>query len=216
MRIVTFIAALNSLAQAQSGGETISIAAPSLSEEEQFSVVIPQQYKCEGCFAVATQILHSVSRHKGLFSKRVSDDDAMEVLESACEEKNFQNYGLSVVNGKNKLTGPGIPAENVGPSPGAGFITMSGGMWPKRLSSRCIEVVSDTAEVKLVKTALSLTENEQNFANHVCKKLVRDCRGRKMGPVTNTTNEAESTVNQKHPIKIDHPIPHQRMSHDEF
>ena len=218
MRIVTLIASFHGLVHAQSEGQTISIAAPSLSEEEQFSTVIPQQYKCEGCLAIATQILHAVSRHKGLFTKRgVSEDDAIEVLDSACDEKNFQSYGLSLVNGKNKLTGPGIPTENVGPSPGAGFITMSGGMWPKRLTSRCTELVSDTEEERLVQMALQLVDNEQSFANHVCKKIARDCRrGRKMGTTHNSTIPLER-MNENETVRVNPKVIHsQRMSHDEF
>jgi len=219
MRPILLFANAYVLARAQSGGETISIAAPSLSEEEQFSVVIPQQYKCEGCYAVATQIMHAVSRHKGMFSKRVFEDDAIEVLESACDEKNFQTYGLSLVNGKNRLTGPGIPSDNSGPSPGAGFITMSGGMWPKRLTSRCTELVSDTDETKLVKTALSLAENDQAFANHVCKKLARDCRGKRKDSSSNTTIPADVVVSDTDNIRVHNTVSHsqpQRMSRDEF
>ena len=219
MRIITLLSSLYGIGHAQSGGETISIAAPSLSEEEQYSVVIPQQYKCEGCYAVASQIFNAVLRQRGLFSKRVVEDDAFDVLDSACDEKNFQTYGLSLVNGKNKLTGPGIPTEHTEPSPGGGFITMSGGLWPKRLTSRCTELVSETEETQLVKLAIGLPENGEKFANHVCKKLVRDCKGRRMAKTTNTTLPAEPVVGgTDETIRVDHTVPHaQRMSsHDEF
>ena len=195
----------------QSEGQTISIAAPSLSEEEQFSVVIPPQYRCDGCYAVATQILHAVTRHKGIFAKHVFEDDAIDVVENACDEKNFQSYGLSLINGKNKLTGPGIASDNTGPTAGSGFITMSGGMWPKRLKTRCNEVVNDTDLLALVDLALRTPENA--FTTHFCKKIVRDCRNRKQASPNSTiaTQEIPSMPN----MPSMNPAP-QRMSHDEF
>lgn len=212
MRTSLFFGLLGVTRAQQSDGHTISIAAPSLSEEEQFSVVIPSQYRCDGCFAIATQIQHAVVKQRGLFAKRVFEDDAIDVVENACDEKNFQNYGVSLVNGKNKLSGPGIPSDINGPSPGGGFITMSGGMWPKRLKSRCNEIVNDTDLTKLVELALRVPEN--GFTNHVCRKTVRDCRFRKSS-VSNTTiitNESLSIQFENPPLNP----PTQRISHDEF
>ena len=212
---------LNGLSFAQSEGQTISIAAPSLSEEEQFSTVIPSQYKCEGCIAIASQILYSVGRQKEIFAKSISEDDATEVLENACDEKNFQSYGLSLVNGKNRLTGPGIPVENTASSPGSGYITMSGGMWPKRLKSRCIEIVSSTEEEALVQAALRWQETEKAFSNHVCRKLNKDCPIRKKHSRENNSttiakleSELADPLSAVKQVKLEQ-IP-QRMSHEEF
>jgi hypothetical protein len=117
-----------------------------------------------------------VNGKRGLLDNRlVSEDDAIEVLEFACDESRYGSYGLSVVGGKNKLTGPGIPVLNDDRMPaagGGGFITMTGGMWPKRLRSRCIEIVDIVGEQRLVQ--LVLANIEKDIAQAVCP-IVKDC-----------------------------------------
>jgi len=170
----TYIALL-----AVSFSEKITMQAPNVSEEEQHSTSIPKQYKCDSCRAIAHQIYNSIDKRKSTFGNGsiINEDDAIEILEDACDEGRYGTYGLSVIGGRNKLTGPGIPVPHDDRlSSSGGFITMSGGMWPKRLKSRCTAIVDTIGETKLVEMVLK--SDEGNIAQKICT-LVSDCSVRK-------------------------------------
>ena len=56
----------------------------------------------------------------------------------------LSGYGVKAINGKNVLSGPGLPA---GDQPG---VLMGGAKWPGRLMNKCGELVGDHGEDEIV------------------------------------------------------------------
>lgn len=130
--------------------EKVKFKAPEQSEEERLSPRLPTVHRCDGCKAIAFQLYEAVSKQKHLFSKRVLEEDALDIVDAACDATTYLRYGIVHIEGKNTLNGPGIVSDKVR----EGIMQMNGGLWPSRLSIRCLELTGTRGEVKVVRSAL--------------------------------------------------------------
>merc|ERR1711998_256882 len=110
--------------------QELKIEAPAMTEEDQYGYVMPGQYKCDSCKAVVFHLNKAMTdRHPK--SRRMKDWEYTELFEETCNGA-FEGYGIKLVNGKNKLSGPGLAAEEQ-LAPGSGAIQMGGESWTRRL-----------------------------------------------------------------------------------
>merc|ERR1712070_77547 len=72
-------------------------------------------------------------------SRRLKQWEYTDSFEELCKSS-FEGYGIKLVNGKNKLSGPGIKMEE-DLTPGMGAIQMGGDSWTKRLAEECRKIV---------------------------------------------------------------------------
>merc|ERR1719271_1471858 len=113
--------------------------APSLSEQDQKDVRMPEQYRCDACMAVSYQL--SVKLEKKT-KKAMKSWDVMEIIDDTCKEAAFPGYGVKLIDGENALSGPGIERDE-SLQPGGASIQMGGESWSRRLASECKEIVYD-------------------------------------------------------------------------
>ena len=124
-------------------GQRIQLTAPAISEEDQLSPVLPRQYRCNACQGVR----HKLQAASGKMRKP-SEIALTEAYEKTCHWKTFQGYGISMINGRNVLTGPGIETEK-DTGNGMGSIQMGGEMWGRRLGGLCTEIVEEVGEMEI-------------------------------------------------------------------
>jgi hypothetical protein len=99
--------------------------------------------------------------------KKASETVLITAFEETCKWSNFQGYGISMINGKNVLTGPGIETEPDKSGVGQmGSIQMGGEMWNRRLGSLCVEMVEEHGEWEIYKKI----KDERNVCAEFCAK----------------------------------------------
>ena len=95
-----------------------------------------------------------------------------EALENACDYKNFENYGIKQMDGKSRISGPGVDTEGMG-------VTMGGGKWPGRLLQMCQEYTSDKfggeEEFYAMWFQTTSTKGVPAFAKQLCVEKTGDC-----------------------------------------
>lgn len=169
-----FFFALLAYAHAEQEGESISFKPPELDEEEQESKVLPKQYRCDACQATAYQMARTLnkletSRGPSLREKPLKEFEYLEALEQICERA-LADYGMKAVDGKNMLSGPGLPAENI---PG---MMAGGGKWPHRFSMHCSQMVGDQGEDEVYEM-FRKSGNAADFFKKLCVDTTKDCLG---------------------------------------
>jgi len=127
-------------------GESISIEAPVLTEEDTSGYRLPKQYECDGCHGVVHQI-NAALKEESKKGKELKSWDLIEIFEKTCANA-FSDYGVSKVNGKTVLQGPGIENEK-DLEGGQASMKMGGGKWPGYLKALCIKLVEEIGEEEL-------------------------------------------------------------------
>ena len=116
--------------------QSIKLQAPSITEEDQYSLSMPERYKCRAC-----QAIHHRLSSKLKTIRKLSELNVLTAFEEECKATNLSGYGLSSVDGESTLTGPGIEADAI--NPGSGSIQMGGEMWNKRMHALCDQKIDD-------------------------------------------------------------------------
>lgn len=126
--------------------QKIQIQAPQMTEEDQHSTTLPDQYKCDACKAV-TYSLNTVLDHKNstVSGRRLTEYEYTELLEEACMNKDmFEKYSIGMRGGENVLSGPGLQGpDEADMGSGMGSIMFGGGQWGNRLMALCKTIVFD-------------------------------------------------------------------------
>jgi hypothetical protein len=116
--------------------------APALTEEDQKNVRMPDAYRCDACHAVMHKLEASLTKAR---KKDMKPWEVVEAFDSTCVPATFEGYGVKLIGGENKLSGPGIPVpEDNGLKAGGASIQMGGETWGARLMTECKELVYDT------------------------------------------------------------------------
>jgi hypothetical protein len=121
----------------------MSFKPPKLSEEDDHSVTMPVQYRCEGCQAVAHQVVTVLqkAKDKQKKAKRLAESEYLDILDDLCKNHDLWNgYGIKEIDGNNHISGPGLPADQH-----AGMMH-GGGKWPGRIMSMCYEIMGEIGE----------------------------------------------------------------------
>eukprot|EP01062_Namystynia_karyoxenos_P010901 TRINITY_DN13893_c0_g1_i1.p2 TRINITY_DN13893_c0_g1~~TRINITY_DN13893_c0_g1_i1.p2 ORF type:complete len:231 (+),score=66.62 TRINITY_DN13893_c0_g1_i1:82-693(+) len=167
-------------AAAVAGESSIKFKPPSVSEEEQYSQVMPEQYRCDACRAAAlamdTKLREAAANPRNHHPKRkhppgtlpfIGDAAVIEALETACSYSPgspLAAYGVKNVDGVNMLSGPGVRGENL---PG---IVQGGGRWPARLSQVCQELLGAHDEDGIYSAhRASLKPGAKPIADFLCR-----------------------------------------------
>jgi len=119
--------------------QQMKIQAPTLNEEDQFGYSMPQEYRCASCKAVVFH-LNAAFKARHPKSRKMKEWEYTELFEETCRSA-FDGYGLKLVNGKNALSGPGLPQEDL--AEGGAAIQMGGDGWKNRMSAICRMLVND-------------------------------------------------------------------------
>jgi len=127
-------------------GGTLSLSTPDLSDEESHDVMMPKHFRCDACNGISVRInklfKEKILRYPSISSgkKRLSEQQVSDVVESVCENGDWEGFGVKNVEGKSQLVYPGAPHEE---TPG---ISMMGGMWSSRFNRMCQEILGDFDE----------------------------------------------------------------------
>ncbi|NWU91128.1 MZB1 protein, partial [Upupa epops] len=120
-----------------------SIPAPQLSPEERLSPHMPESLHCDACQAVVFQIEEQLRKAEGKVGRKaLMESDYMEVLERSCLQS-WDSYGVQELNGVKRLTGPGLPKQELM------SVMVMGGPWPGRLSKLCHSYVGEWGEAQI-------------------------------------------------------------------
>jgi hypothetical protein len=157
------LAVLLSFGLAHAGEQTIQLSAPALTEEDQYSLQLPPQYRCNACHGVRHKLKAASAN-----VKKATEIVLISLYEETCKSKNFQGYGISLINGSNVFTGPGIEVEQE--TSAGGSIQMGGEAWNRRLGSLCTEIVEEIGETELY----GKIKRDENFCSSFCPKQRTD------------------------------------------
>merc|ERR1711935_32755 len=138
-----------------------SFKTPDLDQEETDSAVLPKHMHCDACRAITVQMamqLPAVLANPGNMYKnkkgvkKAKESAVLEALDKICygdkkkPDAGLAGYGVKVLNGKNVLSGQGLPAAD---EPG---ILMGGSKWPGRIANKCGEMRGEFDEDEIWKT----------------------------------------------------------------
>ncbi|XP_060084966.1 marginal zone B- and B1-cell-specific protein-like [Ylistrum balloti] len=147
---------------------TLSFKTPTLDDEDAHSLHMPQDLKCDGCRVVAYQLQtkFSEAHQKRPSLKVLPESQIIDITESICESK-FDKYGIKDVDGKKRLSGPGLDTADI---PG---IMQGGGRWPNRLREMCSMYVGEIGEEEIYEAYLK----EKDLDKFLCrgKGLLGEC-----------------------------------------
>lgn len=149
--------------------QSLKIQAPSFTEEDQRSYTMPEQYRCDSCKAVAYHLTEGLKR-KQPKSRRLQSWEYTELFDETCKS-GFKGYGVSLVDGKNVLSGPGLKREKV--EAGMGAIQMGGETWELRLGEICRKFVYDKIGEEEVYEHF---RSQGEVSSDLCFSETRDCR----------------------------------------
>eukprot|EP01052_Picozoa_sp_SAG31_P042841 SAG31_NODE_6934_length_1844_cov_2.869341_2_plen_206_part_00 len=137
------------------GMQKISFKPPKLDEEENDSMVIPPQYRCDSCRGIAHQMnsgLLKAEKRKSKTGKKLNAAELIDTFESRiCVKKTFEDYGIKGLadpqpgQPDKMLNGPGTHVFKLD-VPG---VIQGGGKWPNRLVDRCSELVGEIGDEEL-------------------------------------------------------------------
>lgn len=142
LSITFLIIVIGSSVKSSIPGDKISLSVPKLSEEEMNSNHMPDHLKCDGCLGVSYQITQSFHKAEQRKAHRLKEHEIIEILENTCDTA-FEEYGIKQVDGANRLSGPGLEAQNVM------GMTQMGGKWPVRLQQMCHTYVGEIEEMEI-------------------------------------------------------------------
>lgn len=144
-----------------------------MTEEDQYGYTMPDQYRCDACKVVTHHLSEALLKTK---SRRLKEFELDELFEHTCANE-FKGYGVSLVDGKNMLSGPSIKRDNL--QPGMGAIQMGGETWEKRLGEICRKFVYEKIGEEEV---YSNFRSKGEVSSDICFEGTRDCQHVKLGP----------------------------------
>jgi len=145
----------------------MSMAAPIINEDDQHATNTPIQYRCDACKGVVFGLNSKLAQEHASKNRRLKEFEYTEAFDHACA-KNMDGYGLTNINGKNALSGPGIKKDEHIPS-GGGQIMMGGGMWETRMQAICKSLVYDhVGEEEIYNIARQ--SSDKKIPEDVCRK----------------------------------------------
>jgi len=193
---------------------------PKLNSEQDRGVKLPRAMHCDGCRAVThvmAQRLAAVNstlentyvNKKGI--RRVKESAWLEVFEKICkgDKNNLKSglalYGIKNVNGVNKLSGPGVPADSE-----TGITQYFGSKWAIRLGNKCGEMIGEFSEEEIYHKHAS----GKNLFQELCKE---DCSQAQLAikvlysgekrKVQQPTGNIKSRSSQAHPEQLQKDLP---------
>jgi len=171
VRVVAFmffaaVLAADVTEQFDDGVKPLRVSSPIISEEDFGSQVMPSQYKCDACRAVMFQ-LNIALQAKHPKGRKMHEWEYIELFEDVCQNS-FQSYGITSVDGENRLSGPGIPWE----SRGGTMVTSGEVSWARRLSAACQSHIFDKFGED---AAYALYQKEQKFDTSACSVELKEC-----------------------------------------
>ncbi|XP_033738265.1 marginal zone B- and B1-cell-specific protein-like [Pecten maximus] len=139
---------------------SLSFKTPTLDDEDAHSLHMPRDLKCDGCRVVAYQLQTKFSEaHKKRPSLKVLPESQIyDITESVCESK-FDKYGIKEVDGRKRLSGPGLETADI---PG---IMQGGGRWPNRLRETCSMYMGEIGEEEIYEAY----RQEKDFEKYLCR-----------------------------------------------
>jgi hypothetical protein len=162
--------------------QQLKIQAPSMTEEDQYSSIMPDQYRCDSCKVVAYHLSEALKR-KQPKNRRLKSWEYTELFDETCKT-GFSGYGVAFVDGQNVLSGPALKRDNL--EPGMGAIQMGGQTWELRLGEICRRFVYEKiGEDEVYEHFRSKGE----VSSDLCFSDTRDCR---TGP-----NQAKNVAGNK-------------------
>merc|ERR1719253_2189846 len=121
--------------------QQLKVEAPALTEEDQKNVRMPDAYRCDACHAVMHKLEGALTKAR---KKDMKSWEVVEAFDTTCVPATFEGYGVKLIGGENRLSGPGIPVpEDTGLKAGGASIQMGGETWGARLMTECKELVYD-------------------------------------------------------------------------
>jgi hypothetical protein len=151
--------------------QQMEIKAPAMTEEDQYGYTMPDRYRCDACRAVVYHLGQALEQRQPK-SRRLQEWEYVEVFDETCRQSSFKGYGITLIDGENALSGPGIKKEGKLQA-GQGAIQMGGETWEKRLGEICRKLVYDR---------IGEEELYEHFHSHggllddgICFKETRDC-----------------------------------------
>mmetsp|Transcript_60073 Transcript_60073/g.106712 ORF Transcript_60073/g.106712 Transcript_60073/m.106712 type:complete len:299 (+) Transcript_60073:71-967(+) len=160
--------------------QQMQIQAPTMTEEDQYGYIMPDRYRCDSCRAVTHQLDQAMQR-KQLKSRRLQEWEIQEIFDETCRS-GFKGYGITLADGENVLSGPGIERKEVSTGKGAismGAIQMGGETWEKRLGEICRKFVYDqVGEDELYEHFRA----NQKVSQELCFTETRDCKSGPQAP----------------------------------
>lgn len=153
--------------------QSLKIEAPSMTEEDQYGYNMPDQYRCDSCKAVVFH-LNDALRKKQLKNRRLQEWEYHDLFDETCAT-GFSGYGVSLINGQNVLSGPGLKKRD-DLAPGMGAIQMGGETWSKRLGELCRRFVYEKVGEDEVYDHF---RSQGELSKDLCFRETRDCQ---LGP----------------------------------
>lgn len=131
--------------------------------------------KCDACKAVAFKFSEYFHEAHGdlLLTASLKEEDITEAAEATCDDS-WEGYGVTEVNGVERLTGPGTdvqPETEVEVDP----------IWPRRLQDMCDELLGETPDDK---TLYNIWLSGNSLVDYLCKGdgLFAACSSSNWGP----------------------------------
>jgi len=132
---------------------------PDPNTEEGSSPHTPSELRCDACRIIAHLLFEAFNRTS---HRKLSESDVLEVAESVCHSK-FDRYGITEINGRPRLKGPGLETDGI---PG---VTRAGGKWPFRLHQTCENYVGDLGEEEIYEQFLR-SKSKSEFSAYMCEQ----------------------------------------------
>ncbi|XP_041363243.1 marginal zone B- and B1-cell-specific protein-like [Gigantopelta aegis] len=148
----------------EDGTGTITMTA-NVGEEDAHSPFLPDSLRCDACRIIAHMLYIRFDKQhnkmKSLIEKvgRLRESDVMDIIDSVCEDS-FESIGVKEVNGRKRLSGPGLETKDI---PG---VMQGGGKWPYRLRSMCGTYTGDVGEEEIYSAYL---EHRENLVDFLCR-----------------------------------------------
>jgi len=165
--------------------QQLKIQAPSMTEEDQYSSIMPDQYRCDSCKVVAYHLSEALKR-KQPKNRRLKSWEYTELFDETCKT-GFSGYGVAFVDGQNVLSGPALKRDKL--EPGMGAIQMGGETWEKRLGEICRKFVYEKVGEDEVYDHFRA---KGELSTDMCFQETRDCRLGPEAPVSPNKDKKSS------------------------
>ncbi|KAK7475200.1 hypothetical protein BaRGS_00033601 [Batillaria attramentaria] len=144
--------------------QTIKFSPADLTDEDQHSLHMPRDLKCDGCRIVAYLLSDRFQKMTEKFKKskrKFTESEVLDMVDYVCtdEGNRYQEYGVKDINGQRRLSGPGLETKDV---PG---IMQGGGRWPHRLQQMCAEYAGELGEEEI----FSAWQSGQHLDDFICR-----------------------------------------------
>jgi len=178
-------------------GTPMSFKVNELTEEEQRSDVIPENFRCQACNAITYQIKSRISKVNPRVPASLDKPELRsqtiklaEALEQACSADAYSEYGVKELmnNGGKVLDGPGIENDQAG-------VKQGGGKWGPRFRARCKEMLEEAGGEEEDLAALWRTDSLEGLCEHDCSGKKKETKPRK--PRSTKVKRSEKVAEKK-------------------